>query len=233
MEIQEPSPRMLISAFRFQTVSPLLLDRRGELVARFATDYDLPEWNASQDTVQLVTQDGRRLFQLSVRDMYVSIENFEDLGEATDWARGLMSDAIEALALERVAWTGVRMHWLSAVDSFNELRRWFVDRFGDAPHAASKALGRESSDLGIVLEFRDEKPLYSMRFGPMRAEQAISQLFRDKDASHYPDEFLFLDIDSVYPDDALNGAEALGKWQERVDNLSSLGDRVARAIAES
>lgn len=233
MEIQEPSPRLLISALRFQTVSPLLLDKRGELVARFAQDYQLPEWNASQDTVQLVTRDGRRLFQLSVRDMFVSIENFEDLGEATDWARGLMSDTIEALAVDRITWTGVRMHWLSAVDSFNELRRWFMDRFGNTPIAAAKALGRESSDLGIVLEFKDEKPLYSMRFGPMRAEQAMAQLFRDKDATHYPDEFLLLDIDSVYPDDALNAAEALGKWHERVDNLSSLGDRVARAIAES
>ena len=87
MEIQEPSPRLLISGLRYETVSPWLLDKRGELIAHFSKKYELPDWNAQQDVVQFYTKDARTLFQLSVREVYVSIENFEDLAEATDSAQ--------------------------------------------------------------------------------------------------------------------------------------------------
>ena len=125
MEIQEPSPRLLISGLRYETVSPWLLDKRGELIAHFSKKYELPDWNAQQDVVQFYTKDARTLFQLSVREVYVSIENFEDLAEATDSAQNFMSDALEALKVERISWTGTRMHWLAAADSFEELCAWF------------------------------------------------------------------------------------------------------------
>lgn len=231
MEIQEPSPRIILSAFRFGKVSPLLLDRRGELIARLGASHGLSEWGTTQDAAQLFTADQRRAFQISIRDMNLSIENFEDLDEATSWAGELMSQSLEALEVDEITWMGTRMHWFSAVDSFADLRDWLVERFGSVGAAAINQIDRKPSDVGVVLEFKDQKPLINMRFGPMEAQQAMEQLFRDKDATRFPDQFLFLDIDRVYADEHLRPSDALAKWNERVHDLSTLGAQLATAIA--
>jgi hypothetical protein len=233
MEIQEPSPRLLLSSLRFQSVSPWVLDKRGELIARFSEKFELPEWIAQQDVVQLYTTDLRTLFQLSARDVYLSIENFEDLAQATDSARTFLSDALEALKVEQISWTGTRMHWLAAADSFEELCAWFTGRSGSIAGALSASLDRTASDIGLVVEFKDKDPLVTTRLGPMRAEQAMAQFFRDKDVTHYPEQFLFLDLDRVHSNDRLKPAEALSHWKERVDSLSTLGDALLRSVSKS
>jgi hypothetical protein len=224
---------MLITALRFGAVSPLLLDTRGALAARLSETFDLPEWNAPPDSLQLYTKDARRLFQASIRDIYLSTENFESLEDEQSWASDIMSETLQALGVREIAWMGTRMHWLSAADSFSELCDWFMSRFGSVAPTAAAVVDRVPSDVGVVLEFKDKNPLVSMRLGPMRAEQAMSQFFRDKDPTHYPDNFLFLDIDRVHPDDGLKAKDALSKWIERVANLSALGQQVATAIASA
>jgi hypothetical protein len=233
VELQDPSPRLLITALRFGAISPVLLDTRGTLAATLSENFGLPEWNAPADAVQLYTKDARRLFQVSIRDVYFSTENFEDLEEERSWGTSIMSATLEALGVAEIAWMGTRMHWLSATDSFRELCDWFMSRFGSAVPAAAGVLGRSPSDLGVVLEFKDKNPLVTMRFGPMRAEQAISQLFRDKDPTHYPDDFLFLDIDRVHPDETLKTRDALSQWNKRVASLARLGEQVAMEIASA
>lgn len=224
---------MLITALRFGAVSPLLLDHRGELVARLSKRYDLTEWNSPSDSlVQLYTKDARRLFQVSIRDLFFSTENFDELEEEEDWASSIMSETLEMLGVEEIVWMGTRMHWLSATDSFSDLCKWFMERFGIVAPAV-KVLDREPSDVGVVLEFKDKNPLITLRFGPMRARQAMDQFFRDKDPTHYPDDFLFVDIDRVQPDERLKAKDALSKWKERVDNLASQGAQIATAIASA
>lgn len=233
MEIQEPSPRLLISALRFETVSPWLLDRRGELISRMSKKYDLPEWLAQQDLVQLSTSDSRRLFQMSSRDVYVSLENFEDLTEAIGAAEGFISDALDALEVDRITWTGTRMHWLAAADSFDQLCAWFAYRSRALTGALSDILNRSPSDVGLVLEYKDKDPLITVRVGPMRAEQAMAQLFRDKDVTHYPEQFLFLDLDRVHSEDRLKRPDALSQWRQRVDSLTKIGDALLRSVTNS
>jgi len=233
VEIQEPSPRLLIAALRFGAVSPLLLDVRGNLIASISKQSGLTEWNALPDLVQLYSADARRFFQASIRDVYVSIENFEDLEEARSWASGVIAGTLEGLDIAEISWMGTRMHWLSAAGSFSELRDWFISRFGSIARTAIDAIGRGPSDVGVVLEFKDRSPLITMRFGPMTAEQAMTQFFRDKEATHFPDEFLFVDIDHVHPDEHLNRRQAISTFDERVDNLAILGGQVAAAIARA
>jgi hypothetical protein len=231
VEIQEPSPRLLIAALRFGAVSPLLLDVRGKLIASISKESGLSEWNALPDSIQLYSTDARRFFQASIRDVYVSIENFEDLEEAKSWARDVIAGTLEGLDIGEITWMGTRMHWLSATGSFSELRDWFISRFGSVAPSAIDAIGRAPSDVGVVLEFKDVTPLITMRFGPMTAEQAMTQFFRDKDATHFPDEFLFVDVDQVHPDEHLNPRQAISTFDERVDNLAVVGGQVATAIA--
>lgn len=233
MEIQEPSPRVLISGLRYDTVSPWLLDKRGELIAYFSKKYELAEWNAHQDVVQFYTTDTRTMFQLSVREVYVSIENFEDLAEATGSAQNFISDALEALKVERISWTGTRMHWLAAADSFQDLCAWFAIQSGSIAGAIAASLDRKASDIGLVVEFKDKDPLVTTRLGPMKAEQAMAQFFRDKDVTHYPEQFLFLDLDRVHPNDRLKRSEALSQWRQRVDSLSALGEALLRSVSKS
>ena len=67
----------------------------------------------------------------------------------------------------------------------------------------------------------------------MKAEQATAQFFRDKDVTHYPEQFLFLDLDRAHPNDRLKRSEALSQWRQRVDSLSALGETLLRSVSKS
>jgi hypothetical protein len=212
---------------------PLAARPKGRADRALAEKHGLPDWTAQQDVVQLYTTDGRTLFQLAVRDVYVSIENFEDLAEAIASAQNFMADAIDALKVDYISWTGTRMHWFAAADSFEELCDWFAARSGGIAGAVSARLDRKASDIGLVMEFKDKDPLLAIRLGPMRAEQAIAQFFRDQDLTRFPEQFLFLDVDRVHPNDRLKPAEALSQWKQRVDSLSTLGEALLRSVTKS
>ena len=149
------------------------------------------------------------------------------------WVEGALATATEALGVATISWMGTRMHWLSASDSFRSLCAWFQERFGVLGSTAAGAVGRNTSDLGAVFEFKDADPLVSVRIGPMKAEQAMAQFFRDKSPSRYPEQFLFVDVDRVWANETLDSSKAIASWKQRVNELAALGDGLARAVAAS
>ena len=128
---------------------------------------------------------------------------------------------------------GLRSHDFAPVDSFEDLRARLVGTVAPPTTALAGFVGKSLTDVGWVFEYHGDDPRVAVRFGPMRADQARTTLFRDKDESHFPPEFLILDVDRVLEKSLTDGPSAIERWADSVEKNRALVARLAEWFTET
>jgi hypothetical protein len=227
VEVQELTCKALFANVRFR-LSPLFADSRGALIRRLSELLETNEYGWSDESIQVFTSDQRRQFRLSGHDLIGSWEHFEEFDAAAGKIRLFVEEALNALAVEQVAFLGVRSHWTAATDDFGGLRDALIDRFGGGGSQLSEVAGTRATDVGWVFEFRDKDPQITVRMGPMRSEQAVAQIFRVKDPELYAPDFLFLDVDRVISDQELPVERLSERLEKAIEHNRTLAGKFGR-----
>jgi hypothetical protein len=225
VEIQEPVLRSVLSELRYPA-TPRFIGARGELIERLRTLRASRDWNMAEQFVQVFT-DGEpdHLLQVSAGNMAFSFETLP-ASESKELTAAAAETVLETLGLDEVSYVGVRSWWLAAADSFEDLRDHMVELLATNSKSILEPVGQKPSDAGWVFEFRTSQPEHVMRIGPMGAEQAAREWFRDKEPGNYPPHFLFVDIDRHYNGEVIAADEVLDRWDRAFDRCLSVAEDV-------
>lgn len=226
MELQELTCRALIANVRFR-LSPTLADNRGAMIRELGSIVGTEEFGWTETGIDLFSSDQRDHFRLTGRDLVASSEHFESIDDSFAKTKAFTAAAVAALQVEEFAFLGVRTLWLAATDDFDALRDGLVDRFGATMAELGEVAGKRPTDVGWVYEFHGSDPRITVRMGPMKVEQAL-EMFRVKDASLYPPEFLFLDLDRFMSDDSAPIDRLEHKLDRAIDRNLELAARFGR-----
>lgn len=229
MELQEPILKAVISEVRFDA-TPRFPDARATIIEQVREAEGLKTWVMNEAFLQVFTEgDPRTLLQVSNANFSASFENTErqDCRETT---RRTFETALEALKLETVTFIGVRSLWLAATDDFDSLNDRLIETIGAGSPSILEPVGQKPSDSGWVFEFRTTEPEHLLRLGPMKPEQAMTQIFRDKEASNYPPEFLFLDLDRQYRTSTTGTSAVIARWSSAFDRCVEVAELIVSRL---
>lgn len=233
MEIQELTLQAVVSQLRPTQPSLHFVDNRGSILEQLKEDLGLPEWGYSHDFVELFSKDRSAAIHVASDEVRVMFEHIEDPGDVREMSEQVLESMFDRLKLESFRFIGVRTWWTAAADSFEELNDWMVDRFSKSGKDLFDAVGQKPTDSAWVFEFHDKDPKHTLNIGPMTAEQAVSQTFRDNDPENFPPQFLYIDLDRVYNDDPdLNRPDALDLWRKSFDRSLEMGERIGKQLFE-
>ncbi len=137
---------------------------------------------------------------------------------------------LDALGLEAATYIGVRSLWLAATDDFDQLNEWLIEKIGGAAPSVLEPVGQKPSDSGWVFEFRSSEPEHVLRLGPMKQEQATSQIFRDKEPANYPPQFLYIDLDRQYRTMTQGGPAVVDRWGSAFDRCLAVAEQVVSRL---
>lgn len=228
MEVQEPVLKSLTGEVRFSAL-PRYADHRGHIIERLRDEHDLTQWGIGEVAADAWAEDNTAFVHTSPQNVVVAAEHRPDVQETRETVERLMRSVLEDLLAENFVFVGVRSHWLSATDSFEDLNRLLLDRLGPASEELFSGFGQPPVDSGWVFDFSTEEGLiHHLRFGPMKAEQAMGQYFRSKDAENYPPQFLFVDLDRVRTDES--GGLSFDDWLRSVERVPSVADSFHTAL---
>jgi hypothetical protein len=228
MDLQEPVLKSLIAEMRFEP-TPHFPARRADIIDQLMAQFDLKNWTMSEQFIQVLTEDDSRvLLQASAGGTSASLENI-DIEDCQRTAEKLFDIVLARLNVESVVYVGVRTMWVVAADDFDSLNEWLVTRLSDGARSVLQPFGQKPSDSGWVFEFRSSEPQHVFRLGPMKVDQAITQVFRDKDPDHYPPQFLFFDIDRLYREPATTD-EAKRRAHSSLERSPILAERVIASL---
>lgn len=229
MELQEPILKAIMSEVRFDA-TPRFPEARATIIEHVRDAESLKTWMMSEAFLQVFTEgDPRVLLQVSNANLSASFENTERQ-ESREATRRTFETALEALKLETVTFIGVRSLWLAATDDFDQLNDWLIDTVGAGSSSILEPVGQKPSDSGWVFEFRTTEPEHLLRFGPMKQEQATAQIFRDKEASNYPPQFLFLDLDRQYRTPITGASAVIDRWSSAFDRCVEVAELIVARL---
>lgn len=224
MELQEAVLKAVISEIRFEP-TPRFPEVRAELIERLRDAGGLDNWAMSEQFVQIFTEgDPRALLQVSIGNLSTSFENM-GADECRAATGRTIETALDALGLKTATYIGVRSSWLAATDDFDQLNEWLIENIGGAAPHVLEPVGQKPSDSGWVFEFRSSEPEHLLRVGPMKEEQATSQL-RDKEPGNYPPQFLLIDLDRQYKTVTQGVPAVVERWGSAFDRCLAVAEQV-------
>jgi hypothetical protein len=228
MEVQEPVLKGLTSEFRFPAL-PRYSDRQGGIIERLRDNHGLSQWGIGDAAADAWAEDNRAFVHTSHQNVVASVEHWADVHAMRETVESLLRSVLEELQLEDFVFVGVRSYWLSAADSFEDLNRLLFERLGPANQDLFSPFGQPPVDSGWIFDFRLEDGLvHHLRLGPMKAEQAMAQFFRNKDTENYPPQFLFVDLDRVRTDE--EGGLSFDDWLRAVERAPAVADDFHSAL---
>lgn len=232
MELQEFTPHLLLAQLRPVRPVAAVLDTRGAFVDHAREALALDNWGYGDDGVEIASSDRRELYRLNIHEVSASAENFESFEAARSRITEFLAMGLKHLGDPDVAWIGIRSHDLAPADDFAELQAALIRTHSPSAAHLVEMVGAQPSDVGWQFDFHEGHPRITVRFGPMKAEQARTQLFRDNTETHYPEQFLFLDVDRVLPELTLSAVEALEKSSDSLEKQRALVGRVAEWLSD-
>lgn len=209
-------------------LAPRFADRRGAIIQALRTEHDFQDFGWSETSLHVGNAEKTRIMVVGSRELRIVYEHIERTEDFLDAARSFFTFGLDQLEVQELDFLGVRSYWLAAVDSFDELRDWMIDRFSPS-EPFSAALSAKVSDVGWVFEYRDQDPETVVRLGPMKVEQLIDQIFGTSAADIFPDQFLFLDIDRIHRG-PIQAEEALSRMETAFERALAAGERIARTL---
>lgn len=227
MEVQELACKALIANVRFP-LSPRMIDNRGQLIERFAEVLGTEQFGYSDLGVDVYTTNEHDHFRLTGTSLTASCEHPESVEETGERIKRFVREGVDALGVQHVQFLGVRTFWVAPTSSFGELRDALMERFSTAPARLADLAGKRPTDIGWHFEFHGSDPKVTVRMGPMTSEQAMANIFRVGDASLYPPEFLFMDLDRVLNDDAQPAAEVNDRLGRAIEHNMDLAGKFGR-----
>jgi hypothetical protein len=174
------------------------------------------------------TTDRREWFRLDGKDLLASCEHPTDLELAAARIKRFVEESTDILDLERFTFMGVRSYWMAPTDDFDALRDTLIDRFGGGTSTIAAVAGSRPSDVAWVYEFHDGQPQITVRVGPMKAEQAMTQFFRAEDATLYPPESLWLDVDRVIIDEDQSADQIMLRLTRAIEHNITVAGKLGR-----
>jgi hypothetical protein len=230
LELQEILLRGIIVQLRF-AVTPRFPDIRGRLIEELSEILELPEWGWG-DNVFLTTVDRSVTVFASSRELRVNFEEVEDAEEHFAFAKQFFDHAGGMLGVKAVEFVGVRTFWIGAVDSFDELHKWLLDRLAASAQDVLSIVSQPPTDTGWVFEFHKEDPKHTLRVGPMTNDQAVQLgLFVQESRVRLPAEFLFIDLDRVNNEDKLDWPAAQSRWEATFRKNLEIGEKIAASLS--
>lgn len=231
MELQELVVRAATMQFRFR-LAPRFADVRGALIEELREANDLSEYGWGEAHVQLHNAERTRQLIVGSRELRIVYEHIERIDDFLDTARAFFERGLEALGVRELEFLGVRTYWLAAVDSFDELRDWMVERLSPS-EPFSAALGDVMTDVGWILEYRRQDPQHIIRIGPMTVDQLIEQVLGTSERELFPDAFLFLDLDRMYKETPIAADNAVERAFDAFQRSLAIGEKIAATLISS
>jgi hypothetical protein len=231
MELQDFAPHLLFVQLVFKEQSPAVIDQRAKWITTLRDDFGAAECTAEAAAVEAFSGDKREQYRVGTAQIVASVENFDDVHEASEKLGQFARTALDRLERPQVAHLRVRTIDLAATDSFEGLRDALAEGFSVPRGEVADLVGSPMSDAGWVFEFTDGNPQVTFRFGPMRASQ-IKTMLRDQRDDQYPAEFLFLETDYVQNEVDLDLDEAVDRLAANIDNERTIVHRVAHWLTE-
>jgi hypothetical protein len=229
MELQELVVRAITIQMRFK-LAPMFADRRGSILSALLAEHsDLSDYGWTETGLQLSNPQRTRIMLVGSGEIRLVYEHLERIDDFTSVASEFFPRSLEELAVDQVAFLGIRSYWLAAVDSFDELCDWTVKRFSPT-EPFSEAVGARSTDTGWVFEYRAQDPEHIVRVGPMKVQQLTEQILGTSEADLFPEQFLFVDIDRIFRRDPIPTADVAARMQDSLDRALTLGQRIGAAL---
>lgn len=226
MELQEFVVKSITSQIRFEKPALRFFDMRGELLESLLVEAGLENWSLSDQGLEASTPDESRIVMVTAGDARVVLENLDNPEETKVQVRNALRHVLTELGVGNVRSVGVRSWWMAATDSFEQLNDWVCDKLSPPASAMFNAVGSRPTDSAWVFEFHKSDPKHNLRIGPMTAEQAMRQVFRDQKPENYPDEFLFLDLDRIYNQNLVPADGVLERWESTWDGNLDAAERL-------
>ncbi len=230
MELQEFSILAAIGQVRYP-LSSRYPSARGQLLEEVIDAFAFPTWGWGDEFLNFHNEDRSLTLIAGGRESRAQFMRVEDIETVIDTSTRLFALALERFNVQQVDFVGARTFWAAAVDSFEDLRDALVGQLGSSTFAAMiDAAAQPVSDAGWVLEFHDKDPKHSLRFGPMKREQAVAQFVPDAKLEDLPASFLFLDVDRVYNDEQQDAQVAVKRWEQSFRKNVELAGEIGRVL---
>jgi hypothetical protein len=230
VDLQELVVRVAIGQMRFR-LAPRFADLRGALIEELAQRYDLHEYGWSETQLRVGNEDLSRSLIVGSREGRFVYEQLERIDDYVENGRAFFGHVLDTLGVDEIQYLGVRTYWMAAVDSFDDLVAWMRQWLSpDEPF--SGLAPTKLTDVGWVFEYHEKDPKLSVRLGPMKVEQVIEQFVGTDKRDLFPEQFLFLDLDRLYNEDAIPAGDAVARWEESLRKNLELGSKLGAALAD-
>ena len=202
---------------RFETATNPWLELRA-LLRSAASD---PKIEMQAAPVVVDRKEAKTRISLQIRAVGLEHESTGSLAEATAHVRATMMGLNEASSFPDVEMMGYDVAFIDPVDMpFHELVEHIKAHF-----LLPTRIVNLSSDVGLVLDQREDGLLKHVQLGPMDRAQLASELLRWPNEDEIPDTFVFIDLgyektnNIAFSRDALEAffQEAV-EWQEAEAN---------------
>jgi hypothetical protein len=231
MELQEIVLHGVTVQVRF-VPRPRYGDARGKLVEDLAEAFDLTEWTLGPE-VLVTTRDRSRSYLVGSSELRAQREAVPDERDAESEIGHFIEYCANELNVAEATFLGVRTFWLGAVDSFEDLTAWMVGRFGGGAAELVSEIGKPVTDVGWSFEMHGDDPKWSLRLGPMTADQLISYtLFSEQSRERLPADSLFLDLDRVFNDRPLPRDSLVQTFASSLQKNLEMGRHLASLLGE-
>lgn len=232
MEVQDFAPHMLLARLLFKEPSPAVIDQRGALIATLRDTFGASEFSIEGAAVEALGSNRCWQYRIGTAQVLASIENFDELEEVRNELSKFFKLALGRLESPRIAQIHVRTYDMAPTDSFSELRDALATALAAPRQHLADVVGKPLSDAGWVMEFHHGDPHITIRFGPMKIEQ-IKKLQRDQRDDRYPEECLFLELDSLQTNGDLDDGQALARLPGCIESNRKLLRRVTDWLTEA
>lgn len=225
MEIQEFAPRHVIAQLAFRRNQAAVIDRRGALAGELHELLGTSSASLEATAAEATTRDGMSKYRIGMSQLLavLHVDGFDEDSEKVEtfFRRGM--ELLDMPSLTRVV---AHTSDVAAVPSFEELRDALLEGLSSDSQQLRDAVGVNFSDVGWFYDFRDDRWIVEIRFGPMQ-DTELRQLFDPPETAEFPAASLFVDVKVVSPvrdsdNDPLDlWASALERNREITTNLSA------------
>jgi hypothetical protein len=231
MELQDFALQHLYSQLGFAESQPAVVDTRGSTAKAMQKHLGLTNASLQPTAAEVSSDDGRDHYRIGIAQTYASLMNVDDLAQAKEQTDGFLKMAMEHLQKPAVAALNIRTFDIAPADSFEDLRDALRRGLTPAAPGLIDAVGVPLSDLTWVFEFKDQDTAVSVQFGPMENEQ-LRAILQDPDGADYPDNALFLSVDTKLRHKDGNSQDPLEWWDRSVEAHRKKAGRIGEWLRE-